>query len=172
MADLGRSYHHRLNSPTDDCEVPGDVTYAPPELLYGHIHPEWRVRRIACDLYLLGSLVVYLYTGVSMTHLLLTRVDTIHHYSRGADYPEVLPYLQHAFAQILREFKEKLPPTVGAEVTAAVSQLCDLRPTSRGHPKNARFGGNRYSLERYISLFDRLARGAEWSLKRLVLRGL
>ena len=56
LADLGRSAHRQIASPTDDYVVPGDTTYAPPELLYGYLHPEWEVRRIAADLYLLGSL--------------------------------------------------------------------------------------------------------------------
>ena len=171
LADLGRSYHHQLTSPTDDVPVPGDITYAPPELLYGRVASEWKVRRVAGDLYLLGSLIVYLYTGVSMTHWLLSRIDVRHHYRHGAEHADVLPYLQHAFAQLLREFTAKVPSNVAADVTAAVAQLSDLRPERRGHPRNATFGDNRYSLERYISLFDRLARTAEWSLQQLVVRG-
>ena len=171
LADLGRSYHRHITSPTDDYDVPGDSTYAPPELLYGHLHPDWKVRRIAGDLYLLGSLIVYLYSGVAITHLLLNRIDSTHHYLCGATYSDVLPYLQHEFAQILREFSEMVPPNVSTDITAAVSQLSNLQPEKRGHPRNAIYKGGRYSLERYVSLFDRLARTAEWSLKHIVLRG-
>ena len=169
LADLGRSSHREVRSPHDDLQCAGDRTYAPPELLYGHVHPEWRVRRLAVDLYLLGSLIVYLYTGVSMTHLLLARVDRKHHYTSGITYGDVLPYLQHAFAQVLRELPRLLPSSVASEITKSVAQLCDLRPEERGHPANAAFRGDRYSLERYVSLFDRLATETAWSVRQIVV---
>ena len=169
LADLGRSSHRQVRSPHDGLQCAGDLSYAPPELLYGHVHPEWRIRRLAVDLYLLGSLIVYLYTGVSMTHLLLTRIDRKHHYTSGVAYGDVLPYLQHAFAQILRELPGHLPSSVASEITKSVAQLCDLRPEERGHPVNAAFRGDRYSLERYVSLFDRLAAEAAWSVRQIVV---
>ena len=167
LADLGRSSHRPTTAPHDHLDCAGDSTYAPPELLYGHLHSDWRTRRIATDLYLLGSMIVYLFTGISMTHLLLHRVGNEHHYTSGVTYSEVLPYLQRAYAQILRELPDIVPSSVASEIIASVAQLCSLDPLARGHPKNAQFGGNTYSLERYISLFDRLAAAAEWSSRRL-----
>ena len=168
LADLGRSYHRHITSPHDDLDWAGDVTYAPPELLYGHVHPEWRTRRIATDLYLLGSLIMYLYTGVSMTHFLLNRLDGRHHYDSGIEYRDVLPYLQRAFAQILREVPDNIPSSVASEIRDAVVHLCHLDPEKRGHPRNAQTSDHRYSLERYVSVFDRLANKAEWSARQIV----
>lgn len=169
LADLGRSSHRYTTAPHDDEDCTGDRTYAPPELLYGHLDPDWRTRRLASDLYLLGSMIVYLYTGVSITHLLLSRVGDDHHYLKGITYSEVLPYLQRAFAQILRELPDAVPSSVASDIQLSVAQLCNLDPLGRGHPKNARFGSDRYSLERYISLFDRLAATAEWSSRRILI---
>ena len=170
LADLGRSFDREMIAPHDNLAFAGDPTYAPPELLYGYLDQDWPIRRLAPDLYLFGSLIVYLYTNVSMTHILLSRVDGKHHYGSGIGYKEVLPYLQHAFAQILRELPGILPSDVAVPVSEAVGQLCNLEPEKRGHPKNALFGTNRFSLERYVSLFDRLATKAAWSSRRILRR--
>ena len=170
LADLGRASDRHGMSPHDKLDCAGDQTYAPPELLYGYISQEWRVRRLGCDMYLLGSLFVFLCTGFSMTHLLFTRLDKKHHYEEwGGTYKEVLPYLQHVFSQIIRELREEIQPAFANEIADLVKQLCNLDPELRGHPKNIKPSGNRYSLERYVSIFNRLAKQAEWSLKRRAL---
>ena len=168
LADLGRASDRNSTSPHDELKCAGDRTYAPPELLYdGYVPQDWRAR-LRCDLYLLGSLVVFLCTGVSMTHLLFKRLSEKHHYTNwDGTYSEVLTYLQSAFAQILREFrKEKIHPDFANKITEVVEQLCNPDPQRRGHPKNLRSTRNKYSLERYVSIFDLLAKQAEYSLKR------
>ena len=169
LGDLGRSSHRHIPSPHDDLTCAGDLSYAPPELLYGYVDPDWRTRRIATDLYLLGSLILYLCTGVSFTHLLLSRVDRKHHFRSGVEYVDALPHLQRSFAQILRELPNSVPSDISSEITESVRQLCNPQPAARGHPKNARFGTSRYSLERYVSLFGRLAKRAAWSLRQTVV---
>ena len=171
LADLGRAFDRHSTSPFDDLECAGDLTYAPPELLYGYIHPDWRVRRIACDLYLLGSIVVFLYMGVSVSHLVFPRLDKKHHYDQwGGDYGEVLPYLQQVFSQVFRELRQRIPADFVDELVEAVTQLCDPDPHKRGHPKSIRHGSRQYSLERFVSKFDLLARRAELSTNRVLSR--
>ena len=165
LADLGRAYDLNSSSPNDGLACAGDFAYAPPELLYGRVDQDWRIRRLACDMYLLGSLVVFFYTGVSMTHLLIKRVDSSHHYSEWGDgYDEVLPYLQNIFAQIVRELSQNVPRDFARDITTLVRQLCNPDPRERGHPKNMT-AGTKYSLERYVSKFDLLAKRAEWDSK-------
>ena len=165
LGDLGSAYEHHNTSPNDGLTCAGDLTYAPPELLYGQVDHDWRIRRLACDMYLLGSLIVFFYAGVSMTHLLIKRVDSSHHYDVwGASYDEVLPYLQNTFAQILREFSQRVPMDFADDITTFVRQLCNPDPRERGHPRNLT-AGTKYSLERYVSKFDLLAKRAEWNSK-------
>ena len=166
LADLGRAFDRHSTSPHDELDYAGDQTYAPPEFLYGHISQEWRVRRFGCDMYLLGSFVVFLCTGVSMTHLLSKRLNREHHWSKwdGTMYREILPYIQNVFAQIVRGFRDEITIDFADEIADLVKQLCNPDPERRGHPGNARWG-NKYSLERYVSIFDRLAKKAEWSLR-------
>lgn len=61
VSDLGSadSGHQPNSSPRGAFAYAGDPAYAPPELLYGEISQDWHTRRIGCDLYLLGSLIVF-----------------------------------------------------------------------------------------------------------------
>ena len=167
LADLGRaSDRHNSPSPHDEFNCAGDQTYAPPELLYGDVPENWRARRLGCDMYLLGSLFVFLCTGVSMTHLLLNRLYEEHCYENWGDtYEDVLPYLQKVYTQIMRELRKGIRTELAEEIVNLMKQLCDPDPNRRGHPKNIESSGNQYSLERYVSIFDRLAQYAQWSLR-------
>lgn len=158
LADLGRAFDRQRAAPHDGLNCPGDQTYAPPELLYGYLLRDWRARRLGCDMYLLGSLTVFLLAGVSATHLLLKRLHRQHHYDMWAEtYREVLPYLQRAFTQMIRELRLEIRPDIADAVAELVEQLCNPDPELRGHPRNILSSGNQYSLERYVSAFDRLA---------------
>lgn len=157
LADLGRASDRGHVAPHDDYAVAGDLTYAPPELLYGFIHAEWQPRRLGCDMYLLGSLLYFLYSGVSMSHLLFKRLSTVHHYQKWqGQYSRVLPHIEHVFYGIVEEIRTWNQVTFPEDIALAVKQLCHPDPAQRGHPTNIRLKHNRHGLERYVSLFDRL----------------
>ena len=165
LADLGRAFDSDRVSPHDELDCAGDTTYAPPELLYRYVPRDWRMRRFGCDMYHLGSLVVFLCTAVSMTHLLFKRLDKEHHSENwGGTYEEVLPYLQHCFTQIIRELRAEIHADIAVELSELVKQLCNPDPKLRGDPKNIHYGGNQFSLERFVSKFNLLAVRAEYSL--------
>ena len=165
LADLGRASDRDRTSPHDELDFAGDRTYAPPELLYGHVPEDWNRRRLGSDLYMLGSLVLFLCVQVSMTHLIFKRLNKEHRWLNwGGNYKEVLPYIQSAFAEIIRDLRKQITTEFADEIPELVKQLCNPDPDRRGDPKNIRLG-NQYSLERYVSIFDRLALTAEWSLK-------
>jgi serine/threonine protein kinase len=163
VADLGSASVKDTTSPRDGASFAGDRTYAPPELLYGYQDPEWSRRRQACDLYQLGSMVVFFFCGVSMTAMILKNVPPAHLYQVwGGSYGEVLPEVRDAFGLALKEFETNVP---GEQLRSAlreiVSQLCDPEPLLRGHPLNRKGPGNQYSLERYVASFNLLAQRAE-----------
>lgn len=165
LGDLGRAVAHHDKSPHDEKIIAGDTTYAPPELLYGFVPGDWTERRLGCDMYLLGSLGVFFFTGASMTHLLFAKLSEEFHYKKWRrTYDEVLPYIQNAFLEAIREIKSEIPPEF-SKTSEAIQQLCNPDPELRGHPKNIVSGGNQYSLERYISIFGNLAKRAELSLQ-------
>ena len=61
LGDLGRAQDAFAKSPYDNFQCAGDLSYAPPELLYRSnstsLSP-WE-RRLSCDMYLLGSILVF-----------------------------------------------------------------------------------------------------------------
>ena len=165
VSDLGRSTSQDSASSADEDDIAGDATYAPPELLYGDISNDWRVRRLACDVYHIGSLAVYLFARVGITTMWHEYLDrSFWHECWGDSYREVLPYVRDAHDMAFREFDIRLPEELRIPMGQAVRQLCEPDPHLRGHPRSN--PGNRYSLERYISLFNLLASRAEWQMGR------
>jgi len=162
VADLGCASIQGALCPRDDFEFAGDSTYAPPELLYRSIDPDWGRRRLAADVYHLGSMVTFFFCGMSMTAMILKNMPPDHLYPVWAGtYTEVLAEVRNAFGMALTEFSSNVPgERLRTALREIVSQLCDPEPTRRGHPSNRRGLGNPYSLERYISQFDLLAQRA------------
>jgi serine/threonine protein kinase len=165
VADLGRAVYRGAAGPHDELEIPGDISYAPPELLYGHVGGEWNLRRFGCDDYLLGSMVVFLFGRASMSGLLFSEMDEAYHWRTwSGTFEEVLPYLRDAFGRAVRCFSQDVPCGIRDEICTIVRQLCEPDPRQRGHPLNRLGRGNQYSLERYVSQFDLLASKAEYGL--------
>ena len=167
VGDLGRSSQVGKSPPHEDIPVAGDRTYAPPELLYAEIPTDWPARRFGCDLYLLGSLIVSLFTGVSMTALLTSELPPAQHWRvwRGS-YAAVLPFVRDAFNRAISVLGPQLPQEFRRDLERIVRQLCDPEPRHRGHPRErANKHGNPFSLERYVTELDLLARKAERGLK-------
>ncbi|HEY3269308.1 MAG TPA: protein kinase [Armatimonadota bacterium] len=166
LTDLGRAALKGRTPPHHNYPVAGDRSYAPPELLYGYIDPDWNPRRCGCDAYHLGSMAVYFFTGQCMTALLTGHLHPDHHFQNWrADYREVLPYVRDAFDLAVDDFAQCVPEDLRDELTLAVQQLCDPDPGQRGHPRARASRGNPFSLNRYVSLFNRLAEQQEFRLR-------
>jgi eukaryotic-like serine/threonine-protein kinase len=158
IGDLGRASMKGRAAPHDTLHVAGDLSYAPPELLYQFTPPDWNQRRFGCDAYLLGSMIVFFFTGVSMTSLLLVELDRSQHWSVWpGTYADILPHLRNAFSKAVPKVSAAINSEVRSDLTTAVRQLCDPDPSLRGHPMNRGRHGNPFSLERYVSQFNLLA---------------
>jgi eukaryotic-like serine/threonine-protein kinase len=46
LSDLGRACCKMIDTPQSEQAIAGDPDYAPPELLYGKIDPNWHQRRL------------------------------------------------------------------------------------------------------------------------------
>ena len=158
IADFGRSSRRGRTAPHDHLPVAGDGGYSPPELLYGYVHSDFIPRRMGCDLYMLGNLAAFLFSGVNITARLLSHLDRHHHPQMwGGTYDDVLPYLRHAFTAVLSEIRPLIDLRVREELSDLIKQLCDPDLAKRGHPKGlGRL--NQYSLERYVSHLDLLSK--------------
>jgi len=167
IADLGRASVRGGLPPCDEFQIAGDKTYAPLELLYGHVDPDWGRRRFGCDLYLFGSLILSLFTGFGMTHLVMTRLRPELKPGRWTGtYHDVLPFLENATADVVRDF-ERLVDAPGVTILSRkIMELCNPNPAERGHPKERMQSPSQFSLERYVTDFNLLAHKAELGVFR------
>lgn len=158
IGDLGRSTAHALKSPLKDLPFPGDHTYAPPEILYGDYERNWRRRAFACDTYLFGSLIVFYFSGLTMTGLLRTQLhDSVSWENHRGSYDEVLPYVLDGFSRALDAFAQSVP--VGFlrdRLRGLVERLCYPVPGERVYGPQG-VAGTAIDLERVVSLLDVLA---------------
>jgi serine/threonine protein kinase len=167
VADLGRATDRGRAASHDEYPIAGDRTYAPPEQLYGATPIDFGQRRYGCDLYQLGSLTAFLFTGVSMNALLLRHLDRSHSWREwSGSYGEVLPYVRDAFGRSVAYAGESVEIEVRDDVMRILGYLCEPDPTRRGHPATVSRPGNPFSLERTVTEFDLLTRRAEIRLKK------
>ena len=165
LTDLGRSSQMGVSGPHDHRPIAGDKTYGPPELLYGDTSGDWNCRRFACDAYHLGSMIAFFETGVPIWPQIEGRLKpTFHHLSWSGGYSRVLPYIKAVHDEVVRDFETRVDTEYREDLSEIVRQLCEPDPILRGHPRNRIGVGNPYSLERYVSILDRLALRAEVSI--------
>lgn len=159
LADLGRSSHNEIEVPHNALNIPGGTQYAAPELKYGFIHPDFQRRRMGADLFLLGNIVVFVFTGQTMSTLMLSHLDT-DHLPMKINYAEAVPYLQKGFNESIDAIESEIPEPVRAEIIRMVRELCEPDLLKRGDPR----AGGSLSLERYVNAFNVLAYKAERKL--------
>jgi serine/threonine protein kinase len=157
IADFGRSSRKGVAVVHDEFRVPGDRSYAPPELIYGLIADDFAPRRIGTDMYMLGNLASFLFSGTNLTASIFARLNRDHHPDRwNGSYNDVLPYVQEAFGRVIEDLRSEIDPVVRSEIVDLVIQLANPDPARRGHPRTLGRVSAQYSLERYVSRLDLL----------------
>jgi serine/threonine protein kinase len=172
LADLGHAHDKAIPRPGKERLIAGDPAYAPPEQLYGYEISDWATRRFSADIYQLGSLATFLFTGVGATSLLGGQLRPEHHWDvwLGGRYSDILPHLIEATEAVLDETAAATDASVRDELMVLVRYLLDPNPESRGHPHNLDGAGAPFGLERFISRFNVLADRQEWTMKQRILR--
>ena len=172
LGDLGSATSPLFPAMHDGRICVGDPRYAAPEVLYkfptlSRAAQSFQTRR-ASDLYLLGSMAHFFVTGVMITPTVISRLHPVHRPRRNGGgwtgtFGDVLPYWREAFGTVLEEFEDALPRNDSDEITPAaqafldsVTQLCEPDPVYRGHPLERLGQHDLLSVEKYISLFNRL----------------
>lgn len=166
IGDLGRSVCDRIDSPLKLLSFTGDLNYAPPEVLYGYVIQDAKLRAYLADCYLLGSMTVYYFSNVSMSALLSHFIPEELSCDRWTGtFEDIQHYLLEAFEKSLNIFYYQLKLSTSEyfaeELKNIVKYLCYPIPEFRGHPKNLSSKGKNYDLERFISKFDLLHRKAK-----------
>jgi hypothetical protein len=119
-------------------------------------------------MYQLGSLAMFMFTGVGTTAALAKEIGPQHLWGNWTgSFPEVLPYVRDAFDRVARSFTSDTPEEFRGPLSTMFRYLCDPDPSLRGDPKDRR--ANPFSFERFVSRFDLLARRAELSLKGTIM---
>lgn len=144
----------------------GSFEYSPPELLYGYISGSWEERRILCDLYLLGNMIIFYFMDTSMNALLKSNLDRALWWERPGMYGNfdvAKPYLIEAFEKSIEDFRASIKlEDVKDELETTVRFLCNPDPSNRGHSKNLRQKYNQYGLSRFLTIFDRIIKKYEY----------
>jgi len=169
LGDLGRSICKDMDGPYSKRAFTGDFTYAPPEIWYRYFERDWNKRVFATDCYMLGSLVVFYFSGISMSALLRKHIPDNFAFERWrGEFNEIVPYLENGFANAVIEFESNISRTdIKSELKQLVEYLCNPFPDKRGHPKNVTLRGSNYSMERFVTILDVLKRKAQIRVKEL-----
>jgi eukaryotic-like serine/threonine-protein kinase len=169
LGDPARASRPGGAMPHDTFVIAGARSHAPPEGLYGDSPPDWPGRR-ACDLYHLGSILLFLFAGVTATSAWVSRLDRdlVPRRLGGpyeGSYADALPFVRAAIAEVGEDFPDLGDPRLTEEIVRSFRELCDPEPALRGHPATRGGHRDRLSVERYIALFDREEKRALWRQK-------
>lgn len=169
LGDLGRSICRNIDGPYSKRAFTGDRTYAPPEIWYRFYEKDWAKRVFATDCYMLGSIVVFYFAGISMSALLRKHIQDNYSWERWTgSFEELIPYLENAFSKALEEFESNISrDDLKKDLRQLVEYLCNPFPDKRGHPQSISKRGNNYGMERFVTILDVLKRKAEVRLKNI-----
>ncbi len=162
IGDLGRATDPDRPMWHDALPIAGDPSYAPPEQLYRATPVDFGPRRLACDLYQLGSVAAFLLGGSTMNALLTLELHPPHHWMnwRGT-YADVVPFVRDAYGRACARVEAALGVSeLGSGAGRLIRDLCDPEPLQRGHRITRTRPGDPYNLERVVTEFDLLARKA------------
>ncbi|CAN5586235.1 hypothetical protein BH10BAC2_BH10BAC2_20270 [soil metagenome] len=169
IGDVGRSLCRKMISPYDGTVFNGDWNYAPPEILYGVYEADWTKRTFSTDCYLLGSMITFYFTGMSMTALIRTELpdNFSWDYWRGS-FDDVKEYILNAYDIVLQKISLTIPgDELKKELKKIIEYLCYPIPEKRGHPKSLHIPQAQYSLERFITTLAMLYKKSEFNLLKI-----
>lgn len=165
IADLGRASMRGRDAMHDQFTIAGAVSYAPPEQVFGITPTRWEERREGCDLYHLGTLAAFLFSGSTPTdHYCQSLGDDIRPRPwRGqgrCDYHTALPLLQSAFTAFVVKIGDDLPEWAKDELSQIIVNACNPDYEKRGDPKARQRVGQPLGIETFVSRFERLSKMA------------
>lgn len=164
LGDLGRATWNGTKS-WHDHGVAGDLGYAPPEQLYAYELKEWIDRRARCDLYQFGSLMTFLFTGVTLNSFLMERIpsDVLPSVwgGQGQSYLQALPYWTEAFNSTLIMLEEQeFPGWAAPKMIELLKKCSNPEYSKRGAAKSAQNFSVNLGLNRIVSTLDLLSKQA------------
>ncbi len=174
LGDLGSSTRRGKPEVHDRRFFPGDMRFAAPEVVYGFEHPDWVTRHIPGDLFALGNIACFLFTGLSICKLLMyANLDNAHRpgYYGGewlGTFEDAKPYLIDSFGKSLAQIEAALPEPKSAfdyrpDLMELIALLSHPLPEERGTVE--RGGARSLALTKVISKFDLLVKKSRVRVK-------
>ena len=161
ISDLGSAT--RFDNPSKNWNKDkhvGDVRYAPIELLYNYISPDWDTRRFGADLFMMGGILAFMLSGSNFLGLMISKLPQNKHFLHfGGSFEDVKPFLLDAYWDSLDEIEKLIPSLIRTDLISVLGELSYPIPEERGNPMIFP-GVQKYSLQRYVSIIDRLAKTA------------
>jgi|SRR5476649_250037 len=151
VGDLGRVVRREQAGPFDLLQWPGDRRYSPPERWYGYVPPDWSDARDASDAYMLGSLMVYLFTGTTMQSLVFNYIPPAFMPGiwTGSFDQDLMPVLIDAHSKVLNEYLiPQLEPTIREGIFAVARSLTNPDPLKRGDTNARKQSGRPVGMDR------------------------
>lgn len=167
IADFGRSHKRGTDSPHYNFGVAGQISYAPPELLYRGAGTE-DATKTGCDLYHFGSLILFLFTGLMATPELMDELDESYRWNVwGGNFADALPYLTDAHMRVCMKLeaslKEEIPAnlykSIGRPILDMFKSSTNPSPLFRGDPRFVRAKHmNSHSLDPFLSKINNISK--------------
>jgi eukaryotic-like serine/threonine-protein kinase len=160
LSDLGNATQDGNASPVwSQMMHCGDWNFAPVELIYEYYSPDWSTRRFGADLFMAGGIITYLLTNLNFLALILYNLpEEYAPKNYGGTFEQVKPHIMDAYFKALRTISPAIPESIRKDLMEVIVQLCHPIPEERGNPRGFHRGMPQYSLQRYISIIDRLAK--------------
>jgi serine/threonine protein kinase len=162
IGDLGRASLQGQPHWHDSIDIAGDRGYAPPEQLYGYVPNEWIDRRERCDLYQLGSIVSFLFLGMTINGLLKEKlpleIAPVLWGGQGDSYSQSLHHLEHAFNELVTNFDNLEPKWLSSRLKQIVIKCSHPNYEKRGMIKTIGMRNPVLGIDRLISEFDYLTK--------------
>jgi serine/threonine protein kinase len=164
LGDFGRAVQRAAAGPHDADVFPGDVRYAPLSVDYGLREAEWTDGRTSTDLYMLGLMVAFMFSGVNLTTLQRNLTPDV---LKGANWPghfkEAIPHLIDIHARAIEQIKDSFPEPYRDELLRLVRELTHPDPCVRGDPRSRLKVGSPPGTDVYVSRFGAMAMRARLS---------
>jgi len=159
ISDLGSATQFGNASNWEQLDIAGDQRYAPVELLYKYFSPNWETRRFGADLFMLGGLLTYMVADANFLSMLYAKLESHQrHNSFGGNFNQAMPFLVNAYHLALSDLKPCIPEKIRDELVQIIAELTHPDPDKRGNPRRLGSPHGQFSLERYISIIDRLSK--------------
>jgi len=144
----------------------GGSGYVPVEFYYGYAETDQEAQKRGADFYMLGGILAYVVSDVHIYGMVMGKVpDAFHPKKMQGGFLQALPALRTATFEAIDEVTAVVPPKIRNDVKELLLWLCEPDPKRRGHPKTLNEAGNRFSLERIVTIADRVAKKARLGVK-------